>query len=590
MKLKVRSNTRFLSAIHDGVGTKIRKDGLATYTDLDYNSLEQVTSFDSSQKLIAIFDKTTGIWNKTTMSALLSGSGYAGTSLTSAPIGVASVVFQTQAGLAYLPGTRARVSSAANLSNYMEGIVTAYSGYNLTLNVSSIHGSGTHADWNLSLAGDPGAGDMLSTNNGLDFSNLPTTLTNLGGVSFGATQALNAAQKLKARQNINVSSAGALNILDFGGVGDGVTANDAAFNAAWSALGTMGGCIYFPAGKYLFSSQIGKTLPNARFALTISGDGIDATTLYWPNANGGIQLTAGSGNNSVFIKDMSLTTSQVGSGQAIYLIGKAQGNNPTSEIHNVQVCGADLNGTATSTQYWFVAIHIHGWSAVNLINTNTYGPFNPTPYSAGGGVGLLLEGDIPTALYITLIQVQQSSFNGHIYGIELGDFWQGITIGATQFNGGVAGQAGIYQISGTVGIQTQLAITNCEFAYNGTQVKIAGAVSNIQLIGNQIGSNPITYALSLSAGTIYTNVVGNFFTGPATGSGMEIFGASCVVTGNVFSGFASGFGITLQSGASNNTIGINNYTGVGTKVANGSGNSSNSIGTAAVGNMAGVVP
>jgi hypothetical protein len=133
----------------------------------------------------------------------IQGAGYACTSATSFAIGTGSKAFTTQAGLAWLPGARARISSlAGGGANYMEGVVTAYSGTTLTVNVSKATGSGTDADWQISLAGDPGSGDLLSTNNLSDISNKTTALNNLSGVSYGAAQSLTASQRTQARANI----------------------------------------------------------------------------------------------------------------------------------------------------------------------------------------------------------------------------------------------------------------------------------------------------------------------------------------------------------------------------------------------------
>jgi hypothetical protein len=85
-----------------------------------------------------------------------SGPSYAATSTTSLAIGTGSKVFTTQTGLAYLTGTRARATDASNTTNWMEGVVTAYSGSSLTINVDGTSGSGTIANWNLSVAGERG--------------------------------------------------------------------------------------------------------------------------------------------------------------------------------------------------------------------------------------------------------------------------------------------------------------------------------------------------------------------------------------------------------------------------------------------------
>src|SRR5207253_458326 len=63
------------------------------------------------------------------------GSGYFATSASSVTIGTGSKSFTTQSGLAYSVGARARVSNTGTPTNYMEGIVTTYSGTTLTVNV-----------------------------------------------------------------------------------------------------------------------------------------------------------------------------------------------------------------------------------------------------------------------------------------------------------------------------------------------------------------------------------------------------------------------------------------------------------------------
>lgn len=88
------------------------------------------------------------------------GASYAGTSATSLAIGTGSKVFATQAGLAYVVGSRARAASSASPANFMEGVVTAYSGASLTVNVDLIGGTGTFAAWNLSLAGERGTAGL----------------------------------------------------------------------------------------------------------------------------------------------------------------------------------------------------------------------------------------------------------------------------------------------------------------------------------------------------------------------------------------------------------------------------------------------
>lgn len=87
----------------------------------------------------------------------IQGASFAATSTTSLAIGTGSRSFTTQAGLAYSAGQRVRAASAADVANYMEGVVASYSGTTLAVTVDRIGGSGTLADWNINLIGQPGA-------------------------------------------------------------------------------------------------------------------------------------------------------------------------------------------------------------------------------------------------------------------------------------------------------------------------------------------------------------------------------------------------------------------------------------------------
>lgn len=79
------------------------------------------------------------------------------TSTTSLTIGTGTKVFTTQASKGYAAGQFFSAISAANSANFMHGTVTSYSGTTLTTNVTDIGGSGTLADWNLSISGSQGS-------------------------------------------------------------------------------------------------------------------------------------------------------------------------------------------------------------------------------------------------------------------------------------------------------------------------------------------------------------------------------------------------------------------------------------------------
>lgn len=89
--------------------------------------------------------------------AAASAAKLSGTSTTSLAIETGSKVFTTQSGKFFEAGRWLLATSDANPTNYMHGQVTSYSGTTLTLNVTNIGGSGTLADWTITISGTRGA-------------------------------------------------------------------------------------------------------------------------------------------------------------------------------------------------------------------------------------------------------------------------------------------------------------------------------------------------------------------------------------------------------------------------------------------------
>jgi hypothetical protein len=131
------------------------------------------------------------------------GAGYGGSSTTSLAIGTGAKAFTTQSGLAYQAGARVRATSTADVTKWMEGVAT-YSGTTLTITVDKVSGTGTLASWSFNVAGQPGSGDLSSTNNLSDVADKNAALSTLGGVSSAASQTLDDAHRLLAIANLGV--------------------------------------------------------------------------------------------------------------------------------------------------------------------------------------------------------------------------------------------------------------------------------------------------------------------------------------------------------------------------------------------------
>lgn len=152
-----------------------------------------VIGYDAVGNLIVNVTTASGIgnthadWNIASAGAVgatgATGASYKATSVTSFAISNSALrVFATQPGLAYLVGARLRATSNGSPTNWNEGIVTAYNPVtgSISVQMDKSAGAGTFADWNFNIAGQPGAGDLLSTNNLSDLANAAAARTNLG--------------------------------------------------------------------------------------------------------------------------------------------------------------------------------------------------------------------------------------------------------------------------------------------------------------------------------------------------------------------------------------------------------------------------
>ena len=82
------------------------------------------------------------------------------TSTTLLLIGLGNKTFVTSiasTATAFVVGVRVRLFNTTTPANFMEGLITTFSGTSMTVNVTAIGGSGTFASWTLSLTGSAGA-------------------------------------------------------------------------------------------------------------------------------------------------------------------------------------------------------------------------------------------------------------------------------------------------------------------------------------------------------------------------------------------------------------------------------------------------
>jgi hypothetical protein len=353
--------------------------------------------------------------------------------------------------------------------------------------------------------------------------------------------------------------------VNFGGVGDGSTANDSAWAAAVVALAN-GGCLYFPGGKYRFASTMRFAYPSSGLvSLTLIGAGADASILYWPNAGGGIALSMSTCQSSLHVRDLSLTTGVADGGAGLQI---AQSGNcvPTTitqnDVDRVTFRGDDGGG---ATDYWSVGLKETALWNININGSLFWGS------SGGFGIGVLVQGTDATH-YTAIVNLDEDYFEYEQIGFLYGSFTQGVNIDNSNFGNGVTG---IQSNAGEKGILAQLFVTNCQFNTNGAQIEEATPIYNSQFVNNNFFVPGSQIGIQFLTSVAPFQLVNNWFDGQAlAGNYGVVVGAAAsstvnggTIEGNIFYSIAAG--INLQSGSQGVLILGNEFlNGVPTPIVN----------------------
>lgn len=167
------TTTDVLSAPGENISRAIHRVSIRNIDGASTNTVYVLINDNSTLRLITpsvplaageLYEYESGTgWRRIDSNGLTMGSGttgadglgYGGTSVTSITIGTGTKAFTTQTGLAYVAGQRVRVIH--DTSNYVEGLVTSYTGGVLTVDVDAILGSGTYTSWAIGIAGEHGS-------------------------------------------------------------------------------------------------------------------------------------------------------------------------------------------------------------------------------------------------------------------------------------------------------------------------------------------------------------------------------------------------------------------------------------------------
>ncbi len=286
----------------------------------------------------------------TAVAAAPVGLGYAGVeSLTSLTVGTGSRTFTVNTNAtdtAFIVGNRVRLVNSS--VNYMDGVITAYSGTSMTVLVDGTAGSGTYTAWFVTLTGSvggvtsfsgnstgltpstPTAGDiaLAGTLNVANGGTGQTTYTDgqlLIGNSTGNTLAK---ATLSAGTNVSITNgAGAITI----------NATDQFVGTVTSVggTGTVNGITLTGTVTSSGSLTLGGTLSGVSLTTQVSG------TL--PVANGGTGVTTSTGTGSVVLSNTpTLVTPILGAATAtsIALPNSISLTNPSAETLLINAAAA----------------------------------------------------------------------------------------------------------------------------------------------------------------------------------------------------------------------------------------------------------
>lgn len=360
------------------------------------------------------------------------------------------------------------------------------------------------------------------------------------------------------------SRQGALNILDFGGNPNGTSSpntNDTPWTNALAAAASAGisPCVYFPPGKYYFSSQTAYTFPssNTTSGLTVKGDGPDVSQLYWP-ASHGLVVTVVGPAQALHVNDISIATGTAGTWTGLQLLATSCPGSSSYAPAQHSFKNVVFQGRDTASHYWGSCAILDGISFTSWDTIGLYGNKGASP--TDNGITIQNTGNCTTAIWHNMTSIAAGGGNWSI--VLNGNNIQGLDLNHSNFqdnNGGVA------VVAGATG-GDQISISDCTFnpAPNGFGIGINSPQSGSNIHHNNFylnKSGSLTFGIILNtAATNYSTIDHNQFFGVSSGGtadGIYLAGGSSynIIDANIFYGMTTA--ISLNSG-SNNCKGSNN--------------------------------
>ena len=247
------------------------------------------------------------------------GNTYQTTSTTSITLGTGTLVFTVaDSGKPYSSGTPLRISNQADETDYIDALVTTYTGTTLTVNAVGYSGTGTIAAWNINIGGGPitVAGTLPISQGGTGATTAAAAATALG-LGTGDTPTF-------AGLNVTgTANFGDVNITNVGDIALDTISSDAGTSVTVN-LGSDAGDDFIVGSNYLVvegdTGKVGIGTTSPSDALTVSTSAVNGGVTvsgstdpqYFLNSSGGNQARFKISDASSMIQTGSWTNIPVG--------------------------------------------------------------------------------------------------------------------------------------------------------------------------------------------------------------------------------------------------------------------------------------
>ena len=285
-----------------------------------------------------------------------------------------------------------------------------------------------------------------------DFTSIYAALANTSNIALGdaligfkqsnSSGVLSGAVGKTVHQKLQES----VSVKDFGAVGDGVTNDTAAVQAAFNYIAANPVALYVPTGSYLLSAQISVT---SNKTINVYGDGVDLTVFVWTataTGGGGLSITFTDVFFPPSVQNLTLNTKGLAVGTALLITGV---DYPSLTKLGPNVASVSIRGFDTAIHCWDTGINfiLCWYPTINIVSIKGKNE-SVLPFTMSAGITLTscqvafitnfviihVRAGIRNALYAAIYRDEGHTISAfEIVGVQIGIdfFYQGDAAGTS---------------------------------------------------------------------------------------------------------------------------------------------------------------